>query len=245
MFRDKGCHTSNVGKGSKPTDEFDLYKDLPRERCKTKCLSLGHGCFGYKYYLVENVRFRKSQLMESRWNPYMVWTAAPRTIAQEETYMLTLEPTSTGNHHGFKLFDGGTMHFHHHRLWSIGLKDFKTIKSTTSKMKRMHCLIPRISTLSNMKKFQVHPCLAAKVMRKTRQPWGNRAWAACSNPIVHSGRTQVTQYVVWTLALQGKSTTVMFGYHLSWVFPLNITDSSVVLRTCTWLILLPTHAYAT
>ena len=48
------------------------------------------GALDKNIYLVENVRFGKSSSMESSWNPYMVWTATSRTVAQEETYMPTL-----------------------------------------------------------------------------------------------------------------------------------------------------------
>ncbi len=47
-FEDKGCRTSSGSKGSAGR-EYDLYKNISKNRCKGKCIGMGFKCFGWEY----------------------------------------------------------------------------------------------------------------------------------------------------------------------------------------------------
>ena len=48
-YHDKGCRTSQGGKGSN-ANEYDLYYNIPSQHaCKEKCDQEGSSCYGYEY----------------------------------------------------------------------------------------------------------------------------------------------------------------------------------------------------
>ena len=49
LFEHMGCRTSDGKKGSKWTGQFDIFNNVSRDTCKTKCLGSERVCFGYEY----------------------------------------------------------------------------------------------------------------------------------------------------------------------------------------------------